>query len=264
MIVVPVMPPVAATEITLDETDSAAVTGQMVVASCTTSVTSTVDTCSGAVEARSERDDESAGQLVTVGAQLMTVRTWVDSTVRVVSCSAAGVGTVPLAMGAGGAPWALDATPVGEGPAAAEVMGTTVAVTVSSISGSQVSSSSSGRVAFAGPPRAAPTAAREKSRSEASAPADWKRMMGGRFLVDQRSVRVERIKRRQQPVYPIKGLSECVEKEGSGRASTGRKNGQPAGFVGEAKEKARRRHCRPRWTAWARWLGEGGGASLPL
>lgn len=95
--VVPVIPPVAATEMTLEDTDSAAVTGQIVVASCTTSVTSTVDTCSGAVEASSERDEESAGQLVTVGAQLMTVRTWVDSTVRVVSCSEAGVGTVPLA-----------------------------------------------------------------------------------------------------------------------------------------------------------------------
>ena len=167
MMVVPVIPPVAATEMTLEETDSAAVTGQIVVASCTTSVTSTVDTCSGAVEARLDREEESAGQLVTVGAQLMTVRTWVDSTVRVVSSSGAGVGTVPLAMGAGGALSALDAAPVGEGAAAAEEIGTTVAVTVSSISGSQVSSSSSGRVAFAGFPRAAPAATREKSRSEA-------------------------------------------------------------------------------------------------
>lgn len=177
MMVVPVIPPVAATEITLDETDSAAVTGQIVVASWTTSVTSTVDTCSGAVEARFERDEESAGQLVTVGAQLMTVRTWVDSTVRVVSSSWADVGTVPLAMGAGGALSALDATPVCEGAAATEEIGRTVAVTVSSRSGSQVSSSSIGRVAFAGSARAAPTATREKSRSEARAPADWKRMM---------------------------------------------------------------------------------------
>lgn len=75
VMVVPVIPPVAATEMTLEETDSAAVTGQIVVASCTTSVTSTVDTCSGAVEARLDREEESAGQLVTVGAQLITVRT---------------------------------------------------------------------------------------------------------------------------------------------------------------------------------------------
>lgn len=178
MMVVPVIPPVAATEMTLEETDSAAVTGQIVVASCTTSVTSTVDTCSGAVDARLDRDEESAGQLVTVGAQLMTVRTWVDSTVRVVSSSGAGVATVPLAMGAGGALSALDATPVGEGAtAAAEEIGRTVAVTVSSRSGSQVSSSSTGRVAFAGFPRAAPAATREKSRSEAYAPADWKRIL---------------------------------------------------------------------------------------
>lgn len=176
MMVVPVIPPVAATEMTLEETDSAAVTGQIVVASCTTSVTSTVDTWSGAVEARFERDEESAGQLVTVGAQLMTVRTWVDSTVRVVSCSWADVGSVPLAIGAG-ALSALDATPVGVGTAAAEEMGKTVAVTVSSRSGSQVSSSSIGTVAFARSARAAPTATREKSRSEAKAPADWKRMM---------------------------------------------------------------------------------------
>lgn len=182
--VVPVMPPVAATEMTLDETDSAAVTGQIVVASCTTSVTRTVDTWSGAVEARLDREEASAGQLVTVGAQLMTVLTWVDKTVRVVSCSEAGVGTVPLAIGTGGASPALDATPVAEGTAAEAVMGTTVAVTVSSTgsrSGSQVSSSksSTGRVAFrlAGSARAAPTATRERSRSEARAPEDWKRMM---------------------------------------------------------------------------------------
>lgn len=82
------------------------------------------------------------------------------------------MGTVPLAMGAGGA------TPVAEGAASTDEIGTTVAVTVSSSrSGSQVSSSSTGRVAFAGSARAAPTATREKSRSEARAPADWKRMM---------------------------------------------------------------------------------------
>lgn len=196
MMVVPVIPPVAATEITLEETDSAAVTGQIVVASCTTSVTSTVETCSGAVEARLERDDESAGQLVTVGAQLMTVRTWVDNTVRVVSCSEAGVGTVPLAMGA--ALSALDAMPVGEGAATEEEIGKTVAVTVSSRSGSQVSSSSTGRVALTGSAMAAPTATREKSRSEARAPADWKRMMDELFVslscwMDQRSVKSKRI-----------------------------------------------------------------------
>lgn len=175
MMVVPVIPPVAATEITLEETDSAAVTGQIVVASCTRSVTSTVDTCSGAVEASSERDEESAGQLVTVGAQLMTVRTWVDMTVKVVSSPPEeGVGTVPLPMGAGGALSALDATPVA---AAAEETGRSVAVTVSSRSGSQVSSSSTGTVVFVGSAMAAPTATREKSRSEAKAPADWKRMM---------------------------------------------------------------------------------------
>lgn len=137
--------------------------------------TRTVDTCSGAVEASSERDDESAGQLVTVGAQLMTVRTWVDMTVKVVSSPPEeAVGTVPLPMGAGGALSALDATPVA---AAAEETGKRVAVTVSSRSGSQVSSSSTGRVAFAGSAMAAPTATREKSRSEAKAPADWKRMV---------------------------------------------------------------------------------------
>lgn len=174
MMVVPVIPPVAATEITLEETDSAAVTGQIVVASCTRSVTTTVDTCSGAVEASSERDEESAGQLVTVGAQLMTVRTWVDMTVKVVSSPEAAVGTVPLPMGAGAALSALDATPVA---AAAEEAGRSVAVTVSSRSGSQVSSSSTGRVVFVGSAMAAPTATREKSRSEARAPADWKRMV---------------------------------------------------------------------------------------
>lgn len=209
MMVVPVIPPVAATEITLEETDSAAVTGHIVVASCTTSVTSTVDTCSGAVEARSEREDESAGQLVTVGAQLMTVRTWVDSTVRVVSCSEAGVGTVPLAMGAGAALSALDPMPVAAGTAAAEEMGKSVAVTVSSRSGSQVSSSSTGRVAFAGSAMAAPTATREKSRSEARAPADWKRMMDEQVLsfscwMDQRSVNVKKDRERSVCI-PIKG-----------------------------------------------------------
>ena len=74
----------AATEITLEETDSAAVTGQIVVASCTRSVTTTVDTCSGAVEASSERDDESAGQLVTVSAQLVMVEVMVVRMVEVV------------------------------------------------------------------------------------------------------------------------------------------------------------------------------------
>lgn len=207
MMVVPVIPPVAATEITLEETDSAAVTGQIVVASCTTSVTSTVDTCSGAVEARFERDEESAGQLVTVGAQLMTVRTWVDNTVRVVSCSEAGVGTVPLAMGA--ALSALDAMPVGKGAAAEEEIGKTVAVTVSSRSGSQVSSSSTGRVALTGSAMAAPTATREKSRSEARAPADWKRMVDELFVslscwMDQRSVNVKK-DREGSVCLPIKG-----------------------------------------------------------
>jgi hypothetical protein len=185
VMVVPVIPPVAATERTLDETDSAAVTGQIVVASCTTSVTSTVDTCSGAVEAMLDREDESAGQLVTVGAQLMTVRTWVDRTVRVVSFSEAVAGAVPLAMGAGGTLAELFATPLAEDTAAAaEGIGTTVEVTVSFsglTSGSQVSSAPTGRVAFrlAGLARAAPTAAREKSRSQARAPAeaDWKRMV---------------------------------------------------------------------------------------
>ena len=85
------IPPVAATERTLEETASAAVTGQMVVASSTVSVTRTVDTCSGAVEARLVREAELAGQFVTVAAQLRTVRTEVVRTVKEVSSSAADV-----------------------------------------------------------------------------------------------------------------------------------------------------------------------------
>lgn len=84
--------------------------------------------------------------------------------------------------------------PVCEGLAMAEERGTTVAVTVSSRSGSQVSSSSAKRVASAASGRAAPTATREKSRREARAPADWKRMMdkwfsswGFGWISDQRT-----------------------------------------------------------------------------
>jgi hypothetical protein len=57
--------------------DSAAVTGQTVVAKVMVSVTMTALTPSAAVEVR-------AGQSVTVGAQLITVRTVVAKTVKVV------------------------------------------------------------------------------------------------------------------------------------------------------------------------------------
>lgn len=67
----PVIPPVAATDIMLDERDSAAVTGHTVVESSIVSVTSTVDAPSG----RLVRIAESAGQSSTVVAQLKTVWT---------------------------------------------------------------------------------------------------------------------------------------------------------------------------------------------
>lgn len=89
--VTPVIPPVAATEMTLEDTASAAVTGQIVVASWMVSVTTIVETCSGAVEARLVRDAELAGQSVTLAAQLRTVRIEVVRTVSVVSSSAEAV-----------------------------------------------------------------------------------------------------------------------------------------------------------------------------
>lgn len=86
-IVIPVIPPVAAAERTLEEMAWAAVTGQMVVASWMVSVTKRVEICSGAVEASLAREAELAGQLVILGAQLRTVRMEVVRTVRVVNSS---------------------------------------------------------------------------------------------------------------------------------------------------------------------------------
>lgn len=146
--VTPVMPPVAATEMTLEETASAAVTGQIVVASWMVSVTRTVEICSGEPEARLVREAELAGQLVTEAAQLRTVRIDVVRTVIVVSSSASAVVAFIWGMAVAD-------------PEA--VTGKIVEVTVSS--GSQVSSS--GWVAFVGFVMAAPSALPEKSRREA-------------------------------------------------------------------------------------------------
>lgn len=76
------MPPVAATDKMLEETASAAVTGQMVVESSIVSVTKVVDTPSG----KSVGTALLAGQFVIVGAQLTIV--WIDVVmiVRVVRC----------------------------------------------------------------------------------------------------------------------------------------------------------------------------------
>ena len=168
--VTPVMPPVAATERTLEEMASAAVTGQIVVLSSTVSVTRTVDTFSGAVEARSLREAELAGQLVTEAAQLRTVRTEVVSTVRVVSSAAALV--VLLSWGIAEADPAAD-------PAADPEADTGKIVDVTVSSGSQVSSSSSWVEFVFGFAMAAPRTLPEKSRREAYAPADWKRILAG-------------------------------------------------------------------------------------
>lgn len=80
-------PVTAAAEMMLEEMDSAAVTGQMVVVRAMVSVRRMVDTCSGAELARFVREAGLAGQFVMLGAQLRTV--WVDvaRTIRVVSCS---------------------------------------------------------------------------------------------------------------------------------------------------------------------------------
>lgn len=77
------MPPVAATARMLEDTASAAVTGQMVVESSIVSVTKVVDTPSGKFVGTALL----AGQFVIVGAQLTTV--WIDVVmiVRVVRCS---------------------------------------------------------------------------------------------------------------------------------------------------------------------------------
>lgn len=169
--VTPVIPPVAATEITLEEMASAAVTGQIVVASSTVSVTRIVDTCSGAVEARLVREAELAGQLVTEAAQLRTVRIEVVRTVKVVSSAAAAAVAVLLSWGIAEA--GTEAAPEMAAEAATETAteaapeaetGKIVEVTVSS--GSHVSSSSWVEfvVGFA---MAAPSALPERSRREA-------------------------------------------------------------------------------------------------
>jgi hypothetical protein len=84
----PTMPPVEATDWMLEEIDSAAVTGQMVVARTMVSVTSTVERASAG---RVERWEASAGQSVMVAAQEVMVRTEVVRTVRVVRPPAAAV-----------------------------------------------------------------------------------------------------------------------------------------------------------------------------
>lgn len=83
MSVFPVMPPVAAIDRMLEETDSAAVTGQMVVESSIVSVTKVVDTPSGKFVGTAVL----AGQFAIVAAQLTTVWTDVVTTVRVVKGS---------------------------------------------------------------------------------------------------------------------------------------------------------------------------------
>jgi hypothetical protein len=93
--IVSVATAVLASDKTLEMMEDASVTGQMVVERTIVSVTSTVDTTPVPRDAMASVF-VAAGQLITVGAQEITVRTEVVSIVKVVSASAVAVLVTPV------------------------------------------------------------------------------------------------------------------------------------------------------------------------
>lgn len=93
VMVVPVMIPLEASPSTLDDTDGTAVTGQTTVVKTTVSVTTTVLRASLGMVARSS---DLVGQLVTVAAHEVMVRTEVVETVRVVLPLSLSLPLLPL------------------------------------------------------------------------------------------------------------------------------------------------------------------------